>query len=64
MEHVPLKKEKIGVLVCYILSLVPLFPPDSTASPGQHVLCAQPGQAPKAAHLPLLKVDVICLPLV
>lgn len=31
MEHVPLKKEKIG-LVCYILSLVHLFSPDSTAS--------------------------------
>lgn len=57
MERAPLKEEKIGVLVWHILSphQLHLFSPDSAVSPGQNVWCAQPGQVPKTAHLPLLR---------
>lgn len=35
--------------------------PDEAVFPSQHVWCAQPGQVPKAANLPLLKATLCFL---
>lgn len=48
MRHVIESGEKVGILVCHILTLVHLLLPASAACPGLNVLCAQPGQIPKA----------------
>ena len=49
------REEQVSVLTWHILSPVHLLMPDNVASLGQHVQYAQPGQAPKATILPLLK---------
>lgn len=47
--HTVEKGEKVGILVLHIWPPAYLLTPNSTVSPGKHVLYASPGHIPKAA---------------